>query len=241
MYSLIKEKRSLRKGNGLFINYRYLAKVKEKGNQDRYEEGAQHSVEYGKNYRFFICIFQKYRKCGILTGCGSRGDAGAVIQLCCNYGNQEKGEKFSHKIAHKSDTAKFGSPQAADGDTCQTVPSHTACHGGTLIHRDFQDQGTEDSAQNRAGSDTKRDDQDFQVILTYFFQDSVMHTDTDAHRKHQNIQDHIGIFADKADNLGFSSGESAEKPQDQGKKCQYNNHWSFPFVSFLSIKCLVRI
>ena len=167
MYSLIKEKRSLRKGNGLFINYRYLAKVKEKGNQDRYEEGAQHSVEYGKNYRFFICIFQKYRKCGILTGCGSRGDTGAVIQLCCDYGNQEKGEKFSHEITHKSDTSKLCSPQTADGDTCQAVPSHTACHSCAL---------------NGSGSDTQRDDQNLQVILTYFFQDPVMHTDTDAHR-----------------------------------------------------------
>ena len=169
MYSLIKEKRSLRKGNGLFINYRYLAKVKEKGNQDRYEEGAQHSVEYGKNYRFFICIFQKYRKCGILTGCGSRGDTGAVIQLCCDYGNQEKGEKFSHEITHKSDTSKLCSPQTADGDTCQAVPSHTACHSCALVYRDSQDQGAKDSAQNGSGSDTQRDDQNLQVILTYFF------------------------------------------------------------------------
>ena len=56
-------------------------------------------------------------------------------------------------------------------------------------------------------------------LLTYFFQDSVMHADADTDRKHQNVQDHIGIFADKADDLGFCSGQTAEKPKNQCEKC----------------------
>ena len=113
--------------------------MKEKCDQYWYEEGAQHSIKNRQDNCFFVRIFQKYRKSGIFTGGRGRCDAGTVIELCCDYGDQEKRKKFSHKIAHKSNASKLCSSQTTDGDTCQAVPAHAACNCSSLVHRKLQD------------------------------------------------------------------------------------------------------
>ena len=127
-----------------------ILNVKEKSNQDGHKKGTENSIKNSQNHSFLICVFQKYRKGGILAGGCGRCDTGVIIEPGGNNGNQEKREKFSHKIAHKGNTSQFRASQTADSNSRKTVPAHPACHSSAFCRRNTQDHGADQPSDDRA-------------------------------------------------------------------------------------------
>ena len=65
-------------------------------------------------HRFFICIFQHYRKRCIFTCRSRRCNARIIIKMYRQKRNNKKRKDLSHQITQKSDTSGFCAYQLAD-------------------------------------------------------------------------------------------------------------------------------
>ena len=66
----------------------------------------------------------------------------------------------------------------------QPIPLATAAPSAGEIP---QDHCADQPSDDRAHCNAKGDNKDFQMILADFFEDAVVHSDADSHRKHQYV------------------------------------------------------
>ena len=95
----------------------------------------------------------------------------------------------------------------------KTVPAHSACHSSALCRRNTQDHCADQPSDDRAHCNAKGDNKDFQMILADFFEDAVVHSDADSHRKHRMYKIISECWLKKLTGVGLKPESPQKSPR----------------------------